>query len=57
MGIGIDLMVKSYKKRNLFGQQRNSKHKSDRRLFTDLCPRGPVSSYRGGSPYRSAAAA
>ena len=31
MGICIGLMVMSYKKRNLFGEQRNSKRKSDRR--------------------------
>ncbi len=31
MGICIDLMVMSYKKGNLFGEQRNSKRKSDRR--------------------------
>ena len=36
MGIGIDLMVKSYKKRNLFGEQRNSKRKSDHRSESGL---------------------
>jgi len=60
MGICIGLMVMSYKRRYLFGEQRNSERKSGRRsesglvrLFTELCQSSSVSTYRGGPLYRS----